>query len=188
MPSKKKQITAQETQTLLQVLATRFAKNMHRHKGMNWDSIQQLLLKHPTTLWSLNEMEQTGGQPDVITMPAMAASCCFADCAPESPTGRRSLCYDRQALESRKDYPPKDSVMDMAATMGISLLNELQYRHLQSFGPLDTKTSSWIATPEPIRQLGGALFGDYRYGQVFIYHNGAASYYAARGFRGCLFL
>jgi hypothetical protein len=184
MPSKKNILTAEETQQLLQILATRFSKNMHRHKGMDWAHLQPQLLKQPGTMWSLNQMELTGGQPDLIAMPDVKAGYCFADCAPETPTGRRSLCYDRQALASRKDYPPKDSVLDMAAAMGISLLNELQYKQLQNFGPVDTKTSSWIATPAPIRSLGGALFGDYRYGQVFIYHNGASSYYAARGFRG----
>lgn len=185
MDSKKK-LSAEHSQTLLGILKARFEKNSHRHKGLKWDDIQARLEAHPEKLWSLDEMEETGGEPDVVGHDAKTGEYIFYDCAPESPKGRRSLCFDPEALASRKEHKPKDSAVAMADAMGIDILTEEQYRELQQFGPLDTKTSSWIATPAPIRKLGGALFCDYRYGTVFLYHNGAESYYAARGFRGSL--
>ncbi|MBA9074547.1 hypothetical protein GGR22_002720 [Flavobacterium gossypii] len=185
MDSKKK-LSAEHSQTLLGILKARFEKNTHRHKGLKWDDIQAKLEAHPEKLWSLDEMEETGGEPHVVGHDAKTGEYIFYDCAPESPKGRRSLCFDPEALASRKEHKPKDSAVAMADAMGIEILTEEQYRELQQFGPLDTKTSSWIATPAPIRKLGGALFCDYRYGTVFLYHNGAESYYAARGFRGSL--
>ncbi|MCY1238749.1 hypothetical protein D3C87_143020 [compost metagenome] len=185
MDSKKK-LSAEHSQTLLGILKARFEKNSHRHKGLKWDDIQARLEAHPEKLWSLDEMEETGGEPDVVGHDAKTGEYIFYDCAPESPKGRRSVCFDPEALASRKEHKPKDSAVAMADAMGIDILTEEQYRELQQFGPLDTKTSSWIATPAPIRKLGGALFCDYRYGTVFLYHNGAESYYAARGFRGSL--
>ena len=185
MDSKKK-LSAEHSQTLLGILKARFEKNSHRHKGLKWDDIQARLEAHPEKLWSLDEMEETGGEPDVVGHDAKTGEYIFYDCAPETPKGRRSLCFDPEALASRKEHKPKDSAIAMADAMGIDILTEEQYRELQQFGPLDTKTSSWIATPAPIRKLGGALFCDYRYGTVFLYHNGAESYYAARGFRGSL--
>lgn len=185
MDSKKK-LSAEHSQTLLGILKARFEKNSHRHKGLKWDDIQARLEAHPEKLWSLDEMEETGGEPDVVGHDAKTGEYIFYDCAPETPKGRRSLCFDPEALASRKEHKPKDSAVAMADAMGIDILTEEQYRELQQFGPLDTKTSSWIATPAPIRKLGGALFCDYRYGTVFLYHNGAESYYAARGFRGSL--
>lgn len=182
----KRKLTLQEEKALLHVLEIRFDKNMIRHKGLKWTSIEARLSTMPEKLWSLHEMERTGGEPDVIGMDKRNDEILFYDCSAESPKGRRSLCYDQAALESRKENKPAGSVLGMAAAMGIELLTESNYRDLQRLGVFDSKTSSWIFTPASIRKLGGALFGDYRFGQVFIYHNGAESYYAARGFRGCL--
>jgi hypothetical protein len=159
---------------------------MNRHKGLEWEKIQAKLKANPEKLWSLNEMERTGGEPDVVGQDKKTGEYIFYDCSAESPNGRRSLCYDREALEARKENKPKDSAMNLAAAMGIELLSEEQYRELQKLGNFDAKTSSWVKTPSDIRKLGGALFGDYRYGNVFVYHNGADSYYAARAFRGSL--
>ena len=182
----KPKLSAAECQDLVSTLKTRFEKNKNRHKNIDWKEVQQRLDAAPEKLWSLREMERTGGEPDVVGKDAKTGEIIFYDCAAESPKGRRSLCYDRAAWDARKEHKPANNVMDIAAELGIELLTEEQYRELQNLGPVDTKTSSWIATPEAIRKLGGALFGDYRYGQVFIYHNGAESYYAARGFRGSL--
>lgn len=182
----KKVLTAQQTTQLLKRLQTRFEQNQHRHAGITWAKVQARLEKSPASCWSLNEMEDTGGEPDVVGLDKKTGAYFFFDCSAESPAGRRSVCYDRAGLESRKEHQPKTSAVDMASAMGIQLLTEEQYRYLQSLSPSDEKTSSWIETPAAIRKLGGALFGDYRYGQVFVYHNGAQSYYAARGFRGCL--
>ncbi len=181
-----KQLAPKERDELLGILEARFEKNMKRHKGLEWVQVQSRLEADAEKLWSLNEMERTGGEPDVASHDKKTGEYIFYDCSAESPTGRRSLCYDREALESRKEHKPKDSAMDMAAAMGIELLSEEQYRELQKLGNFDTKTSSWVLTPPDIRKLGGALFCDRRYGQVFLYHNGAESYYAARGFRGVL--
>lgn len=182
----KKKLSSAQHQELLRVLQTRFEKNMTRHKGLEWTKVQaRLSLKESEEkLWSLNEMESTGGEPDVIGYDKKTGEYIFYDCSPESPAGRRSLCYDRDAWESRKENKPANNVLDIAAAIGIELLSEEQYRELQKLGKFDTKTSSWMKTPADIRKLGGAIFGDYRYGQVFVYHNGAESYYAARGFRG----
>lgn len=178
---------SEEAQTeLLNILKKRFEKNMSRHQGLEWAKIQAKLEANDAKLWSLDEMERTAGEPDVIGYDAQTDEFIFVDCSAESPKGRRSLCYDLEAWESRKEYKPTNNVLDVAAEMGIELLNEEHYRTLQSLGKFDTKTSSWLATPVEIRKLGGAIFGDFRYGQVFIYHNGAESYYAARGFRGAL--
>ena len=185
MDSKKK-LSAEHSQTLLGILKARFEKNSHRHKGLKWDDIQARLEAHPEKLWSIDEMEETGGEPDVVGHDAKTGEYIFYDCAPESPKGRRSTCYDREGQESRKEFKPKHNAVDMAATMGIELLTEEQYRELQQLGTFDTKTSSWIQTPAEIRKLGGALFADFRYGNIVIYHNSAPSYYAARGFRGAL--
>jgi hypothetical protein len=171
---------------LLETLAARFEKNMHRHKGVSWKKVQARLAAHPDKLWSLYEMERTGGEPDVVGNPGKDGSVRFVDCSPESPSGRRSLCYDREALDLRKEHKPKSSVMDVAAGMGVEVLSEEQYRELQEFGEFDLKTSSWVRSPESIRKRGGALFGDRRYGRVFIYHNGAQSYYSSRAFRALL--
>jgi len=178
-----KKINAEE---LLRVLKARFEKYMNRHKGLEWTKIEARLEVKPEKLWSLSEMERTGGEPDVVGYDEKMGEVLFYDCSAESPTGRRSFCYDRKALDSRKEHKPKDSAMDVAAAMGIELLNEEQYRELQELGNFDMKTSSWIETPSEIRKLGGALFADFRYDTVFVYHNGAESYYAARGFRGSL--
>jgi len=175
-----------KTQELLQTLQARFEKNMQRHKGVAWAEVQARLESNPAVLKSLGAMEETGGEPDVIGQDKKTGHFTFCDCAPESPAGRRSLCYDREALDSRKENKPQDSALGMAASMGVELLTEEQYRELQKLGKFDAKTSSWIETPPDVRSLGGALFGDYRYGKVFVYHNGAQSYYAARGFRGSL--
>jgi len=172
--------------TLFGVLEDRFTKNMERHKGLDWAKIQTKLETLPRKLWSLNEMEETGGEPDVIGYDQKTKEYIFCDCAKESPKGRRSLCYDQEALDSRKEHKPQNSAVGMASEMGIDLLTEEQYHTLQQLGDFDTKTSSWLVTPTDIRQRGGAIFGDWRYGHVFIYHNGAESYYAARGFRGLL--
>jgi hypothetical protein len=176
---------AQEREKLLQALKVRFETNMHRHKGIAWDKVRAELERNPEALRSLREMELTGGEPDVIGRDREAGYT-FCDCSAESPVGRRSVCYDREALESRKENKPKGSAVEMAAAMGIELLTEEQYRELQKLGEFDTKTSSWVRTPPDVRALGGALFCDRRYGKVFVYHNGAQSYYAARGFRGTL--
>lgn len=185
MKSKKK-LPPGEKEELLKTLKTRFEKNMNRHKGLEWTKIQAKLEANENKLWSLNEMEITGGEPDVVGYDKKTGEYIFYDCAAESPKGRRSICYDHEALESRKEHKPQNSALSMAAEMGIELLTEEQYRQLQEFGNFDTKTSSWIVTPDAIRDLGGALFADRRYNTVFVYHNGAESYYAARGFRGSL--
>lgn len=178
-------LTPAQRKELLGILKARFEKNMDRHKQIQWTQIQERLESAPEKLWSLQEMERTGGAPDVVGKDDKGAYL-FYDCAAESPDGRRSLCYDREALDARKENKPGDSAMDMAAAMGIELLGEEEYRTLQKLGNFDAKTSSWLKTPADIRKRGGAIFGDYRYGRVFIYHNGAGSYYAARGFRGAL--
>lgn len=189
-------LSLEERNELFVVLKARFEKNMHRHKGLKWADVQKKLEAHPGKLWSLSEMEKTGGEPDVAVPPdsyreaigndKKTGEYLFYDCSPESPKGRRSLCYDGDALRSRKEHKPKNSAMDMAADMGIELLTEEQYRSLQELEAFDTKTSSWIKTPAEIRKLGGALFCDRRFNHVFVYHNGAESYYGARGFRGVL--
>jgi hypothetical protein len=181
-----KQISTEMTGELIKILKTRFEKNMHRHARNAWSAVQARLESQPGKLWSLNEMEATGGEPDVISFDNAQEAYVFCDCSPESPKGRRSVCYDQEALESRKKFKPKHSAVGMATAMGIEVLDEAIYRKLQEFGKFDTKTSSWLETPQGIRKLGGAIFGDLRYGHVFIYHNGAESYYAARGFRGRL--
>ena len=181
----KKLPQAQATE-LLKILKTRFEKNMKRHKGLDWGKIQAKLEASPAKLWSLNEMEISGGEPDVVDFDKKSGEYVFFDCSDESPKGSRRICYDDEALEARKEHKPKDSAINMAADMGIKMLNEDQYRDLQKLGSFDTKTSSWIDTPAEIRKLGGAVFCDRRYNTVFLYHNGAESYYAARGFRGSL--
>jgi len=183
---KQKTLSPQSAADLLGLLRARFESNMHRHSGISWNDVVSLLEKNTPALWSLNEMERTGGEPDVTGYDPHTGALLFYDCSKESPAGRRSLCYDSDALEARKENKPANSAMGMASEMGIRLLSEDQYHHLQQFGAVDTKTSSWVLTPETLRKLGGAVFGDYRYGRVFIYHNGAESYYAARGFRGWL--
>ncbi|NNT71413.1 DUF4256 domain-containing protein [Flavobacterium sp. IMCC34852] len=179
-------LSTEEKETLLNTLKTRFEKNKNRHAGLDWTTVQTKLLEQPQKLWSLNEMENTGGEPDVVGYDKETQEFLFVDCSTESPKGRRSTCYDREAQVNRKDFPPKHNAQDMATAMGISLLTEEQYRNLQQLGNFDSKTSSWIQTPEAIRKLGGAIFADFRYNHIFIYHNGAQSYYAARGFRGLL--
>ena len=181
-----KELKPSQREELLVGLQERFEKNMKRHKGVEWARVRAALEANPEKLWSLGEMERTGGEPDVVGYDKKAGEYIFYDCSAESPKGRRSVCYDRQALESRKEHKPKDSAVDMAAAMGIELLTEAQYRELQELGEFDTKTSSWVKTPAEIRKLGGAIFCDRRYDTVFVYHNGAESYYAARGFRGSL--
>lgn len=180
----KKELTVEQRENLLKTLGIRFSKNIIRHKGLDWEVITSKLELSPEKLWSLNEMEQSGGEPDVIGFDEVTSEFIFCDCSPESPKGRRSLCYDQEALDSRKEFKPKDSAANMAKTMGIKLLTEEQYRALQKLGEFDLKTSSWIKTPESIRKLGGAVFCDRRFDYVFMYHNGAESYYASRGFRG----
>jgi len=182
----KKELSPEQRNQLLGLLKTRFEKNMNRHKGMEWADAQAKLEANPEKLWSLHEMEKTGGEPDIVGRDQKTGEYIFYDCSPESPKGRRSLCYDREALESRKENKPKDNAMDLAAAMGVELLTEAQYRELQTLGNFDTKTSSWVNTPSEIRKLGGALFCDRRFNTVFVYHNGAESYYAARAFRGSL--
>jgi hypothetical protein len=182
----KKDLSAEQREELLGALKARFEKNMNRHKGLEWARVQAKLEADAEKLWSLNEMERTGGEPDVIGDDNRTGEYIIYDCSAESPKGRRSVCYDREALESRKENKPDDNAMDMAAAMGIELLTEEQYRELQKIGEFDTKTSSWVKTPSDIRKLGGALFCDRRYDTVFVYHNGAESYYAARAFRGSL--
>lgn len=184
--SSNKRLSSKQAEELLRSLKTRFEKNSGRHKGLDWAKVQAKLEADADKLWSLFEMERTGGEPDVVAKDPKTGEFLFVDCSPESPSGRRSLCFDRVALKSRKDHPPKNSAMDLAAEMGIELLTEDQYRSLQELGSFDLKSSSWIKTPSDIRKLGGGLFCDRRYNQVFVYHNGADSYYAARGFRGCV--
>jgi Protein of unknown function (DUF4256) len=181
-----KNLSPEQREALLKKLQSRFEEYPNRHKGLDWSKVKTRLDAHPEKLWSLHEMESTGGEPDVIAHDKKTGEYLFVDCSPESPAGRSSVCYDREGLESRKEHKPKTSAMDMAADMGVELLTEDQYRDLQKLGNFDRKTSSWIVTPAAIRKLGGALFGDRRYGQVFIYHNGAQSYYGARGFRASL--
>lgn len=176
----------QDQEELPHTLELRFAKNMHRHRGIAWSDVQTKLERSPAALKALSEMDSTGGEPDVVGYDKESGMHTFCDCSAESPAGRRSLCYDREALESRREHKPKNSAVAMAAEMGIELLTEEQYRELQTLGDFDTKTSSWVSTPPDIRKLGGAIFCDRRYGKVFVYHNGAESYYAARGFRGAL--
>ena len=182
----KKELSPKQSEELLRVLKTRFEKNINRHKDLIWDKVQAKLETNTEKLWSLNEMESTGGEPDVAGYDKNTDEYIFYDCSAESPNGRRSLCYDREALESRKEHKPKNNVIDMASAMGIELLSEEQYRELQKLGSFDLKTSSWVITPVKIRELGGAIFCDRRYDTVFVYHNGAESYYAARGFRASL--
>ena len=182
----KKNLSPEQGEELLSTLKARFDKNMNRHKSLDWDKVKARLETSTEKLWSLNEMERTGGEPDVIGHDKKTGEYIFYDCAAESPNGRRSLCYDREALESRKEHKPKNNAVDIAAAMGIELLMEEQYRELQKLGKFDAKTSSWVKTPSEIRKLGGALFCDFRFGTIFVYHNGAESYYAARGFRGSL--
>ena len=184
--SKQNKLSALDQDELIKILKTRFEKNMQRHKGVSWNDVAAKLEAAPAKLWSLNEMEDTGGEPDVITHDATTNTYTFCDCSAESPKGRRSLCFDTEALESRKENKPQGDAIGIADAMGIEILTEEQYRQLQSVGEFDLKTSSWIATPDAIRKLGGALFADRRYNAVFVYHNGASSYYAARGFRGFL--
>lgn len=179
-------LSVEQKEALLSVLKTRFEKNMNRHQGLDWNKIQAKLEKQEANLWSLNEMERTGGEPDVVGFEESSGEYIFIDCSAESPKGRRSICYDRAALESRKEFKPENNCIDMAAEMGIRLLDENEYRALQTLGNFDSKSSSWLKTPDEIRKLGGAIFADYRYGKVFIYHNGAESYYAVRGFRASL--
>jgi hypothetical protein len=186
MNSNQKEKPPEQQEELFSALKARFERNMHRHKGLEWAKVQIKLEANPEKLWSLNEMEETGGEPDVVGYDKTTGEYVFYDCSAESPKGRRSLCYDREALESRKEHKPENSAIDMAAAMGIEILTEEQYRELQKLGDFDTKTSSWVKTPAAIRKLGGALFCDRRYDHVFVYHNGADSYYAARGFRGSL--
>ena len=183
---KKNKLTPQQSNDLIAVLQKRLEKNMKRHKGIDWANVQAKLEANPEKLWILDDMEQTGGEPDVVAYDKKTNEFIFFDCSDESPKGRRSLCYDTQALESRKEHKPKNSALGMAAEMGVELLTEEQYRALQQLGQFDLKTSSWLRTPDNIRKLGGAIFGDRRYDTVFLYHNGAESYYAARGFRGAL--
>lgn len=183
---KKKELLPEQREELLKTLKDRFEKNMNRHKGMEWAKVQARLEANAEKLWSLDDMEITGGEPDVVGYDDKTGEYIFYDCSAESPKGRRSICYDREALESRKEHKPKDSAMGMAADMGIEILTEQEYRELQQFGKFDTKTSSWLKTPADIRKLGGAIFADYRYDTIFLYHNGAESYYAARAFRGSL--
>ncbi|WP_330948975.1 DUF4256 domain-containing protein [Virgibacillus sp. MG-45] len=184
--SRQKALSQEQRKNLLELLQTRFEKNMHRHPGLQWDKVQGKLDTQPEKLWSLNEMERTGGEPDVVGYDKAQNEFIFFDCSVESPKGRRSVCYDREALESRKKHKPENNAVDMATAMGIEILTEEQYRALQKLDHFDMKTSSWIQTPAAIRKLGGAIFCDYRYDHVFVYHNGAESYYASRGFRGAL--
>src|SRR6059058_3714860 len=180
----RKQVSPKQRDELLKALKTRFEKNIHRHKGLEWAEVQAKLEADAEKLWSLNEMERTGGEPDVVGHDNKTGEYIFFDCSAETPKDRTSVCYDREGLESRKEHRPKTTAMDMAAAMGIELLTEEEYLELQKLGDFDTKTSSWLKTPADMRKLGGALFGDRRFGRVFFYHNGAESYYAGRGFRG----
>jgi len=182
----KKELSPEQRDELVGILKTRFEKNMNRHHDLKWTDIQARLDEYPEKLWSLNEMERTGGEPDMVGQDPSSGEYIFFDCSPETPNERRNICYDRKALEDRKKFKPENSAMDMANSMGIELLSQEQYQHLQKLGKFDTKTSSWLMAPTNIRKLGGALFGDRRYDHVFLYHNGADSYYAVRGFRGVL--
>lgn len=182
----KKKLSANESTELLKTLKARFEKNMNRHKGIEWSKVEARLVAKPEKMWSLEEMDITGGEPDVVGVDKKTGEYIFYDCSPETPKDRRSFCYDEAALKSRKEHKPKNSAAGMAKEMGVELLTEEEYRELQKLGPFDTKTSSWLATPAEIRKLGGAIFGDYRFGRVFVYHNGAESYYAGRAFRGSL--
>jgi hypothetical protein len=182
----KKELSKEQHTELLKVVKSRFEKNMNRHKSLDWAKVEAKLKADPQKQWSLNEMERTGGEPDVVEIDRKTGEYIFYDCSPETPKDRRNICYDREALDSRKENKPRDSALDMAASIGIEILSEEQYRELQKLGSFDTKTSSWLKTPEDIRKLGGAIFADRRYNTVFIYHNGAESYYGARGFRGSL--
>lgn len=186
MAKLKSKLTPKQSAELLETLQDRFEANMRRHKGVKWASVQAKLEANLAKLWSLHEMESTGGEPDVVGYDKKSGEYLFFDCSAESPKDRRSLCYDQLALDSRKEHKPKGSAVGLAADMGIELLTEDEYRDLQQLGEFDAKTSSWVATPPEMRKLGGALFGDFRFGRVFFYHNGAESYYAARGFRGSL--
>ena len=186
MNNSKKKLSSAQRDELLKTLKARFEKNLKRHKGLDWAKVQTRLQGNADKLWSLNEMESTGGEPDIVEHDKKTDEYIFYDCSAESPKGRRSVCYDREALESRKNHKPENNAMDMAADMGIEILTEEQYWELQKLGNFDMKTSSWVQTPSDIRELGGALFCDCRFGHVFLYHNGAESYYAARGFRGSL--
>ena len=186
MNSSKKELSPEQREELLRALKARFEKNMNRHKGLEWAKVQTKLEANTEKLWSLHEMERTGGEPDVVGHDEKMGEYIFYDCSAESPKGRRNVCYDHEALEARKEFKPEDSAINMAAAMGIVLLTEEQYRELQKLGNFDIKTSSWLKTPSEIRKLGGAIFADRRYDHVFVYHNGADSYYGARGFRGSL--
>lgn len=181
-----RKLSVEEQERLIKTLKARFEKNMNRHKDLEWDSVQAKLEANPEKLWSLSEMERTVGEPDVVGYDESTKEYLFYDCSAESPKGRRSICYDREAMDSRKEHKPENNALDMASDMGIEILTEEQYRELQKSGEYDTKTSSWVKTPEAIRKLGGAIFCDRRYDTVFVYHNGAESYYGARGFRGVL--
>lgn len=184
----KRPIPVKDKEKLLRTLRSRFEKNMKRHQGLSWEKVLVRLDKNPDKLWSLDQMEESGGEPDVIGIDKKTGAVIFCDCSAETPAGRRSLCYDREALESRKEHRPKNSAMDVAEEMGIEMLTEEEYRELQKLGPFDQKTSSWLKTPKEIRELDGAIFGDCRFGRVFIYHNGAQAYYGARAFRGKLII
>ena len=184
--SPKKELSPKQREELLTTLKARFEKSMNRHQGLEWTKVRARLEANAEKLWSLNEMERTGGEPDIVGQDKNTGEYAFYDCSPESPKGRTSLCYDREALDSRKEHKPKSSAMDMAAAMGTELLTEEQYQELQKLGSFDTKLSSWLKTPGDIRKLDGAIFGDRRFGRVFVYHNGAESYYSGRGFRGWL--
>lgn len=186
MANKKRQLTQEQKEDLLAILKTRFEKNSARHTGLEWRNVVTKLEENPDKLWSLNEMEKSGGEPDVTAYDVKTNEYTFMDCAVESPIGRRNTCYDKAALDARKEFKPKNSAVEMAEEMGLELLTEAQYRELQKLGDFDAKTSSWVQTPADIRKKGGALFCDFRYGSVFLYHNGASSYYAARGFRCAL--
>ncbi|MCC6147108.1 MAG: DUF4256 domain-containing protein [Anaerolineaceae bacterium] len=186
MHGNRKELSPEQREEILRTLQARFEENMSRHKGLDWAAVQAKLEANPEKLWSLNEMEKTGGEPDVVDQDKKTGGIIFYDCSAESPEGRRNVCYDREALESRKEAKPEDAAIDMASAMGIEILTEEQYQELQKLGNFDTKTSSWLKTPPDIRKLGGAIFADRRYGHVFIYHNGAQSYYAVRAFRGLL--
>ena len=179
-------VSSEQKNELIDLLRIRFEKNTNRHKNVKWNDVLSKLESKPEKLWSLNEMEKTGGEPDVVGLDEKTGEYIFMDCSAESPKGRRSVCYDREGLDSRKEYKPENNAIDMATEMGIEILSEEHYRELQQLGKFDTKTSSWIKTPDEIRKLGGALFADFRYNQVFVYHNGAQSYYGVRGFRGFL--
>lgn len=186
MNNNKKELSIDQRNVLIETLRNRFQKNLQRHPNIQWQQVLARLELRPDKMWSLNEMEITGGEPDVIGCDQVTGECVFCDCCAETPKGRRSICYDQEALEARKEYKPANSAVNMAAQMGVEMLNEAQYRELQQIGNFDAKSSSWIVTPPEIRKLGGAVFADFRYGHVFVYHNGAESYYAVRGFRARL--